>query len=81
MRALSGRGGLLAAVYDSLVSFVFNVGTGVACRSTLMSFLKCQQWWLACDQLTRWVFANGVRNPGLENRRVREWSRCMQGTK
>lgn len=68
-------------VYDSLVSFAFNVGTGAACRSTLVSFIKRQQWWQACDQLTRWVFVNGVRNPGLENRRAREWSRCMQGAK
>lgn len=65
--------------YDSLVSFAFNVGTGAACRSTLVSFLKRQQWWQACDQLTRCVFVNGVRSPGIENRRAREWSRCMKG--
>lgn len=66
-------------VYDALVSFAFNVGTGAACRSTLVSFIKRQQWWQACDQLTRWVFVNGVRNQGLENRRAREWAYCVKG--
>ncbi|HHT0250876.1 lysozyme [Raoultella terrigena] len=66
-------------VYDALVSFAFNVGTGAACRSTLVSFIKRHQWWQACDQLTRWVFVNGTRNKGLENRRARELAYCMKG--
>ncbi|WYC18406.1 lysozyme R [Yersinia phage vB_YpM_MDG45] len=68
-------------VYDALVSFSFNVGTGAACRSTLVSYLKRQQWWQACDQLTRWVFVNGERSAGLENRRQRERAYCLQGVK
>ncbi len=68
-------------VYDALVSFSFNVGTGAACRSTLVSHLKRQQWWQACDQLTRWVYVNGERNTGLENRRQRERAYCLQGVK
>ena len=66
-------------VYDALVSFAFNVGTGAACHSTLVSFIKRQQWQQACDQLTRWVYVNGVRNKGLENRRVRERAYCLKG--
>ncbi|HDS6530731.1 TPA: lysozyme [Citrobacter braakii] len=66
-------------VYDALVSFSFNVGTGAACRSTLVSYLKRQQWWQACDQLTRWVYVNGERNNGLENRRLRERAYCLKG--
>lgn len=66
-------------VYDVLVSFSFNVGTGAACRSTLVSFIRRHQWSQACDQLTRWVFVNGIRNKGLENRRAREWAYCVKG--
>lgn len=66
-------------VYDALVSFSFNVGTGAACRSTLVSYLKHQQWWQACDQLTRWVYVNGERSAGLENRRQRERAYCLKG--
>jgi len=68
-------------VYDALVSFAFNVGTGAACRSTLAWHLKQQQWQQACDQLTRWVFVNGIRSVGLENRRERERAYCLKGAK
>lgn len=66
-------------VYDVLVSFAFNVGNGAACRSTLVGFLKRQQWYQACEQLTRWVFVNGRINKGLENRRQRERAYCLKG--
>ena len=68
-------------VYDALVSFSFNVGTGAACRSTLVSYIKRHQWWQACDQLTRWVYVNGERSTGLENRRQRERAYCLKGVK
>ncbi|CAI8822229.1 lysozyme [Kosakonia quasisacchari] len=66
-------------VYDAVVSFTFNVGSGAACRSTLVYFLNKKQWQQACDQLPRWVFIKGVRNAGLENRRQRERTWCLQG--
>lgn len=66
-------------VYDAVVSFAFNVGVGAACKSTLMDFVKRRQWLQACEQYPRWVFVNGVKNVGLENRRVRERAWCMKG--
>ncbi|WP_039057033.1 lysozyme [Enterobacter sp. Bisph1] len=68
-----------APVYDAVVSFAFNVGSGAACRSTLAYFLNKEQWQQACDQLPRWVFIKGVRSGGLEIRRQRERARCLQG--
>lgn len=67
-------------VYDALVSFSFNVGTAAACRSTLVSYLKHRQWEQACNQLSRWVYVNGVKSKGLENRRQRERAYCLKGT-
>ncbi|AHJ77019.1 lysozyme [Kosakonia sacchari] len=66
-------------VYDAVVSFAFNIGSGAACRSTLVYFLNKKQWRQACNQLPRWVFIDGVRNQGLENRRQRERAWCLQG--
>ncbi|CAI2535364.1 Phage-related lysozyme (muraminidase) [Serratia liquefaciens] len=66
-------------VYDAVVSFAFNVGTGAACSSTLANFINKKQWPAACNQLPRWVFVNGVRSAGLENRRGREVALCMAG--
>ncbi|QJT83441.1 lysozyme [Kosakonia sp. MUSA4] len=67
------------AVYDAVVSFAFNVGTGAACQSTLVYFLNQKKWQQACDQLPRWVYINGIKNKGLENRRARELAYCMKG--
>ncbi len=68
-------------VYDAMVSFTFNVGTTAACRSTLAWFINHKKWQQACDQLPRWVFINGERNRGLENRRQRERAWCLKGVK
>lgn len=66
-------------VWDALVSLSFNVGTGAICRSTMVAFVNRQQWWQACDQLPRWIYVNGVRSTGLENRRMRERDWCLKG--
>jgi len=68
------------AVYDALVSFAFNVGSGNACSSTLVALLNQQRWREACEQLPRWVYVKGVWNQGLENRRQRERAWCLRGS-
>ncbi|MDN4629116.1 lysozyme [Erwinia sp. PsM31] len=66
-------------VYDAVVSFGFNVGVRAACTSTLAGFVRHGEWQRACLQLDRWVYVNGVRNAGLENRRQREKAWCLKG--
>lgn len=53
-------------VYDAVVSFAFNVGTGNACSSTLVKLLNQRRWADACRQLPRWVYVKGVFNQGLD---------------
>lgn len=65
-------------VYDAVVSFAFNVGAGAACRSTLATLVKRQQWRAACQQLPRWSYVNGVWSQGVNNRRVAELARCLE---
>ncbi|HDL6935627.1 TPA: lysozyme [Yersinia enterocolitica] len=67
-------------VYDAIVSFAFNVGTGAACRSTLAFFVNKGDWRSACHQLPRWVYIQGVKNQGLERRRIAEQKYCLSGT-
>ncbi|WP_145563476.1 lysozyme [Yersinia aldovae] len=67
-------------VYDAVVSFAFNVGTGAACRSTLAFYINKGDWRSACQQLPRWVYINGVKNQGLERRRIAEKKYCLSGT-
>lgn len=66
-------------VYDAVVSFAFNVGTGNACNSTLVKLLNQKRWSEACRQLPRWVYVKGVFNQGLDNRREREMALCLKG--
>lgn len=67
------------AVYDAVVAFTFNVGVRASCHSTLAFFIKKQQWRDACEQLSRWVFVNGIRSAGLERRRAAERTLCLSG--
>lgn len=66
-------------VYDAVVSLAFNVGTGNACSSTMVTLLNQSRWREACYQLPRWVYVKGVFNQGLDNRRVRELAWCLKG--
>lgn len=66
-------------VYDAVASFAFNVGTGAACRSTLAFLINENDWRGACHQLSRWVYVNGVKNKGLERRRLAETAYCLSG--
>ena len=68
-------------VYDAVISWGFNIGPTAACRSTLAHFINKKEWVKACQQLTRWVYVNGVKSAGLANRRSRELERCMLGAR
>lgn len=63
--------------FDALVSFVLNVGCQAFAGSTLLRTLNAGRYEDVPAQLRRWVFDNGVRVPGLVNRREKEidlWS-------
>ncbi|WP_419246211.1 lysozyme [Serratia sp. NFX21] len=66
-------------VYDAVVSFAFNVGVTAACGSTLAGFIKQLHWRSACEQLSSWVYVNGIKNRGLERRRGAEMAYCLTG--
>ena len=64
--------------YDALVSFVFNLGEQAFKNPGNGSLTGIARALLGCDwsnvptQMQRWVFDNGKKVPGLENRRKRE---------
>ena len=59
--------------FDTLVSFVFNVGGGNFRKSTLLKKIKANPDDNAImDEFLRWVYANGVVLPGLQKRRLVE---------
>ena len=56
----------------SLVSFVFNVGTGAFAKSTLLRRLNAGDYEGAAAELAKWRFAGGRELNGLVVRRARE---------
>ena len=66
--------------WDAVVSWAYNVGTGAACRSTLVRKLKAGDYPGACAELLKWDKQGGVVLRGLTIRRQAEYKTCM-GTK
>lgn len=64
----------------AVVSLAYNVGTGAVCKSGFVRKLNARDP-RACDELLRWVYAGGSREPvpGLVNRRVAERKVCLGG--
>lgn len=65
--------------WDAYVSWAYNVGTGAACRSTLVRKLKTYDYAGACAELLRWDKQAGRTLPGLTKRRQAEYKQCMGG--
>ncbi|KAA0016682.1 lysozyme [Salinicola corii] len=62
-----------------IASFIFNVGEGAFRRSTLLELLNAGHPRAACDQLSRWVYAQGKKLAGLVKRRAAERELCLAG--
>jgi len=58
--------------FDSLVSFVMNLGSGNFAGSTLLRKLNAGDYVGASQEFQRWVYSNGRIQPGLVTRRVAE---------
>ena len=63
---------LTQSEFDSLVSFVFNIGEGNFAKSTMLKLLNQGQFELAAQQFDRWVYAKGKVLKGLQKRRIAE---------
>lgn len=56
--------------FTALVDFIFNVGQGAFQKSTLYKYIKQQKSDDSiCQQLMKWIYANGKQLPGLVKRR------------
>ena len=58
--------------YDSLVSFVFNVGETNFAKSTLLKKINLNDCWGAGAEFSKWTLAGGRQLPGLVKRRADE---------
>ncbi|UIM99575.1 lysozyme [Yersinia ruckeri] len=65
----------------ALYSFAYNVGAGNFKTSTLLYRINQGDTVGACDQLRRWIYADGKQRKGLMNRREIEREVCLMGDK
>jgi lysozyme len=65
--------------HGAYLSFHYNVGSGNFRSSTLLRHLNAGERIEACKQLSRWVYAKGVKLPGLVTRRAQERELCLKG--
>lgn len=63
----------------ALVSFAYNVGGTKFGSSTLLKKLNASDPAGACAELSRWVYAGGVKLDGLVSRRAEERALCEVG--
>lgn len=70
-----------AEVQAALVSWSYNIGTGAACKSTLVRKARSGDLRGACDELPKWnkarVAGQLVVLPGLTRRRAEERALCL----
>jgi lysozyme len=62
--------------FDAYTSFVYNVGEGAFCNSTLVKKLNAFDYEGACKELLRWDRQNGKVLRGLTIRRQAEYKQC-----
>ena len=76
LRACIGDVPMYQYEWDAYVSWSYNVGTGAACKSSLVRKLKAGDYAGACTELLRWDRAGGRVLPGLTKRRQAEYQQC-----
>ena len=66
-------------MWDSLVSFSYNIGMTQFKKSTLLKRLNENRLYDACIEMQRWVYVNKKRIKGLVRRRREESFWCIAG--
>lgn len=63
----------------AFISFTYNAGVANFCHSTMVKKLNAGDTIGACNEMPKWVYAHGIKLPGLVNRRNAERDLCMKG--
>jgi GH24 family phage-related lysozyme (muramidase) len=69
------------SVQASILELAYNVGTGGACKSTMVRRANAGDYAGACAELDKWVKAQGRTIRGLVNRRNASQEMCMKDVK
>lgn len=64
--------------YAASISLAYNIGVGAFCKSSIRRELDAGNIRQACDNFRRFVYAGGVKLPGLVKRREAERQMCLK---
>jgi lysozyme len=67
--------------YAASISLAYNIGIGGFCKSSIRRALDAGNIRGACDNFRRFVYAAGIKLPGLVKRREAERKMCLEGVK
>lgn len=65
----------------ALIDFTYNEGAGNLKRSTMLKKFNSEDYVGGCNELVKWVMANGQKLKGLVKRRNDELHFCLGGVK
>jgi len=65
--------------FAALTSFVFNLGCGAFQGSTLLTYVRAQNYGAAAEEFGKWVYAGGKILDGLVRRRAAEKNLFLSG--
>lgn len=63
----------------ALTSFTYNVGVNAFKRSTMLKKINAGDIAGGCREMQKWVYAKGIKWPGLVKRRKEEMELCLAG--
>lgn len=64
--------------YAAITSFTYNVGEGTLRKSSVARDMNAGRTRQACDDLLKYVYARGIKLPGLVKRRQQERAECLR---
>ncbi|SFN20105.1 lysozyme [Izhakiella capsodis] len=67
--------------FSAAVEITFNVGCPTMQKSTMFRLFRQGKLVAACNELPRWVYANGKKLNGLVTRRAESEALCLEGAK
>lgn len=63
--------------YMAIMSLSYNVGSNRVCNSSIGKYVKQGNIPSACNEFSKWVYAKGIKLPGLVRRRTEEKELCL----
>ena len=63
--------------FEAFSSLTFNIGVHNFCTSTLVKKIQEKDYKGACEEINKWVYAQGKVVQGLVNRREKEYRHCI----